>query len=223
MQAPIASGSTAVAATRREHDERTTRVPNEFPVARRASTQGGVHETTLNIAVWLERRLDMSLGFHFPAARLYGIVVNDPLGLIDDLGQAARTSFIDESADVYELLTGSAGVVARSFDAAAVVTAGWAAPLGGDAGLEYRASRHPQRRRVRAVAVVSDEGVASLIRFEDEPDHVIGQATRGSGEMVDVLEAMWFGDPTQVAEPTKGGARRVADAYSEVRNCRRWP
>ena len=78
-------------------------------------TQCVVQDTTLNIAMWLERRLDMSLGFHFPAARLYGIVLNDPLGLADDTGQAARTSFIDESDDVYELMAGSAGVIARSF------------------------------------------------------------------------------------------------------------
>ena len=150
----------------------------------------------------------MSLGFHFAAARLYGIVVNDPLGLshdpqVDhpDHSQAARCSFIDESRDVYELINGSAGVVARSFDAAAVVTAGWAAPMGDDGSMTHRASRHPLRRRVRAVAVVDDVGVASLIRFEDDPESVITQAERGSGDLVDALEAMWFGDPVTLLEP----------------------
>jgi len=166
-----------------------------FPAVLAASTQPTVQDTTLNIAIWLERRLDMSLGFHFPFARLYGIVVNDPLGLIDDTGQAARTSFIDESDDVYELIAGTAGVVARSFDAAAVVTAGWAAPMADDGSMTHRASRHPQRRRVRAVAVASDDGVASLIRFEDEPGEAIGQSAPGSGEIIDAMEAMWFGIP----------------------------
>ncbi|CAB4882493.1 unannotated protein [freshwater metagenome] len=151
--------------------------------------------STLNIAIWFERRLDMSLGFHFAFARLYGIVVNDPLGLIDDHAQAARSSFIDESDDVYQLLAGSAGVIARSFDAAAIVTAGWAAPMGADGSMTQRASRHPQRRRVRAVAAVGDAGVASLIRFEDDPECVIRQAAPGSGELADALGAMWFGDP----------------------------
>lgn len=155
-------------------------------------------ESTLNIAMWLERRLDMSLGFHLPAARLYGIVVNDPLGLAEDHVQAARPSFIDESRDVYDLLAGSAGVIARSFDAAAIVTTGWAAPLADDGSMTHRASRHPDRRRVRAVAVVSDAGVASVIRFEDDPQHLIGQPERGSGDIVDAMEAMWFGDPTQL-------------------------
>jgi hypothetical protein len=179
-----------------------------------------VHETTLNIAVWLERRLDLSLGFHFPAARLYGIVVNDPLGLLDDTGQAARSSFIDESRDVYELLTGSAAVVARSFDAAAVVTAGWAAPLGEGDALTHRASRHPLRRRVRAVAVVSDEGVASLIRFEDDPEHFIGQATRGTGDIVDAMEDLWFGDPTRFVDPSVD-VSRTAEMFAIARTCRR--
>lgn len=159
----------------------------------------------------------MSLGFHFPAARLYGIVVIDPLALTKDHhvdhadhAQAARCSFIDESRDIYELISGSAGVVARSFDAAAVATAGWAAPMGDDGSMTHRASRHPLRRRVRAVAVVDDCGVASLIRFEDDPNSIITQATRGTGDLVDAMEAMWFGDPVTLLEPpvTPRGCQR---------------
>ena len=158
----------------------------------------------------------MSLGFHLAAARLYGIVVNDPSSLALDAhaehehGQAARCSFIDESSDVYQLISGSSGVVARSFDAAAVVTVGWAAPFGRDGSFTARASRHPQRRRVRAVAVIDDVGVASVLRFEDDPEVVIGNAERGVGDMVDAMEAMWFGDPTRWMEPpvTPRGCQR---------------
>ncbi|CAB4811540.1 unannotated protein [freshwater metagenome] len=183
-------------------------------------TQCVVQDTTLNIAMWLERRLDMSLGFHFPAARLYGIVLNDPLGLADDTCQAARTSFLDESDDVYELMAGSAGVLARSFDAAAVVTAGWAAPMADDGSMAQRASRHPLRRRVRAVAVVSDDGVASLIRFEDDPDELIAQTTAGTGLMVDALEAMWFGTAALWADPYET-LLRTSDEFASTRSCRR--
>ncbi len=188
------------------------RAARDFRCYSPLGTQRIVQDTTLNIALWLDRRLDLSLGFHFPSARLYGIVVNDPLGLIDDVGQPARTSFIDESGDVYELIAGTAGVVARSFDAAAVVTAGWAAPLAADGSLAYRASRHPLRRRVRAVAVVSDEGIASLIRFEDDPEHVIGQTASGSGDIIDAMAMMWFGEPIASANPsyTLRGCRRRA-------------
>jgi hypothetical protein len=161
-------------------------------------------ESTLQIAVWLERRLDISLGFHLPAARLYGIVVNDAARLPDDDGHgggAARSSFIEEGGDAYALLSGSAGVLARSFDAAAIVTTGWAAPLAEDGTMTPRASRHPLRRRVRAVAVVDDNGVASVIRFEDDPTHMVLQAERDTGDIIDALETMWFGDPTTLIQP----------------------
>ncbi len=169
---------------------------------------------TLNIALWLERRLDMSLGFHLPAARMYGIVVNDPLGLIDDPCQAARSSFIDEQRDVYEMIAGAPGLLARSFDAAAIVTAGWAAPMQDDGSMTHRASRHPDRRRVRAVAVVNDDGLASVIRFEDDPANSFAQSERGTGDIIDALEAMWFGDPTALVSrlvnlrTTRGGCTR---------------
>jgi len=179
-----------------------------------------VQDTTLNIALWLERRLDMSLGFHFPAARLYGIVLNDPLGLPHDTAQAARSSFIDESDDVYELMAGSAGVLVRSFDVLTVVTAGWAAPMADDGSMAQRASRHPLRRRVRAVAVVSDDGVASLIRFEDDPEELIAQTTSGSGLMVDALEAMWFGNAGLWGDSSAALARSDNE-LAATRMCRR--
>jgi hypothetical protein len=169
--------------------------------------------STLNIAAWLERRLHASLGFHLPAARLYGIVVNDPIGLTDAAdaaANAARSSFIGEHRNVYSLMTGASGVLARSFDAAAVVTGGWAAPMLDDGTMTHRPSRHPERRRVRAVAVVDDDGIACAMRFEDDPTEVILQAERGIGDMVDALETMWFGDPTEIVNlrTTRGGCSR---------------
>ena len=153
----------------------------------------------LHTTLWLERRLDMTLGFHLPDARMYGIVVVDPSALHDEREHgAARCSFIDEGRDIYDLIGGAPGVYARSFDAAAVVTTGWAAPLDDDGSLPVRASRHPARRRVRVVAAVSDDGVASVIRFEDDPEHFVAERGRGIGDVVDALESMWFGDPTEL-------------------------
>ncbi|MCU1398613.1 MAG: hypothetical protein JWN62_1722 [Acidimicrobiales bacterium] len=167
----------------------------------------------MQIAAWLDRRLDATLGFHLPAARLYGIVVNDPLGLADDrpdAAAAARSSFIGEGRDAYALLGGSFGVLARSFDAAAIVTGGWAAPMLADGTMTHRPSRHPDRRRVRAVAVVSDAGVASVLRFEDDPTEQILRSEPGIGDMVDSLEAMWFGNPADLVNlrTTRGGCTR---------------
>lgn len=165
---------------------------------------------TVNIATWLERRLDMSLGYELAAARLYGIVVNDPLGLLDDLGQAARTSFIDEASDAYDLLAGSSAVLARSFDAAAIVTVGWAAPTTDGAEVDLEPSRHPHRRRVRIVTVVTDEGCASAIRFADDPDRAVAQSELHQGNLVDALQSMWFDD-----------GRDLVNSRTTARGCRR--
>ena len=174
-----------------------------------------VTNSILDTALWLERRLHVSLGFHLPTARMYGIVVNDPDGLMDEHDhRAARSSFIDDGRDVYTLIAGTPGLVARSFDAAAVVTTGWAAPMGDHGDALVPASRHPDRRRVRAVAAVGDDGVASVVRFEDDPDHWFADDGRGVGDVIDALEAMWFGEPTEVVSrlvnlrTTRGGCSR---------------
>ena len=196
-------------------ESHSTPLPTSLPTSLSTSLS-----TSLTIALWLDRRLEVTLGFDLGGARLYGIVVNDPSRLGDDDAQAARSSFIDEHHDVYQLIAGAPGVLARSFDAAAVVTRGWAAPLD-DARLGVRASRHPQRRRVRAVAVVSDGGIASVVRFEDDPDRPLEQPDRGTGSIVDALEAMWFGDPSTLA----GGslARGIVNARTTRGGCTRWP
>ena len=195
-----------------------------FPKSRSRSTQSRVTNIIFDTAIWLERRLDLSLGFHLPAARMYGIVVNDPAGLRDDHAGSARASFIDEHRDVYAMITGAPGVLARSFDAAAVVTCGWAAPLDDDGTVSTRPSRHPDRRRVRAVAVVSDDGIASVVRFEDEPDVPMAEAGRGTGEVIDALEAMWFGPPSVlITGPVDEDVDRLVNMRTTRGGCSRWP
>ena len=169
--------------------------------------------TTANIAAWLEHRLDATLGFHLPAARLYGIVVNDPYSLARDepgCTNTARSSFIGESRDVYSLIGGSCGVLARSFDAAAIVTGGWAAPMIDDASMSDRPSKHPERRRVRALAVVDDSGIASVLRFEDDPLQPVVMPEQMVGDLVIALSSMWFGADDEIVNlrTTRGGCRR---------------
>ena len=169
-------------------------------------------EPILDIALWLERRLHMSLTFHLRAVRLYGIVVNDPSALTADGVGAARCSFIDEDRDGYALLAGASGVLARSFDAAAIVTSGWAAPLDEDGTHSQRPQRHPRRRRLRATVAVSDAGIASVLRFEDDPDTIIGERGPGLGDMFAAIDAMWSGDPADLVNlrTTRAACRRHA-------------
>ena len=166
----------------------------------------------MDIARWLERRIDATLGFHLAAARLYGVVVNDAFALAGEPAEegAARSSFLGEHRNAYALLDGSLGVLARSFDAAAIVTCGWAAPMLSDGTMTHRPSRHPTRRRVRVVGVVCDAGVASVLRFEDDPLETLCLPDGAVGDMVESLEAMWFGEPTELVNlrTTRGGCTR---------------
>ncbi len=172
--------------------------------------------TLVRLAQWFERRIDATVdGFDLAASRLYGLVLVDParLDATPDDGGAARATFVGEDVDIDRLIEGPAGVVARSFDAAAVVSTGWGAPEAVDG---MRPSEHPDRRRVRVVAVVSDPGVRSVTRFADAPEAPIVMAERGMGRVIDGLEALWFGDPFALV------SRRSPPAAIS-RACRRRP
>ncbi len=161
-----------------------------FPYAADGSTDLSVTTLTSNIALWLERRLDCTLGFHLERPRLYGVVLNDPLALLDEHSAAGRVSFVEEG-DLDDLLHGPSSVLVRSFDAAAVVVAGWARPL----------ASHPSQcgdesmRLVRVVTVVNDDGCACVVRFEDSERPMVTTPTcipdESCGELVIDMLALW--------------------------------
>ncbi|MFM9084930.1 MAG: hypothetical protein ACKORC_00420, partial [Acidimicrobiia bacterium] len=89
----------------------------------------------LDIAVCVEASLHGSLdGFAMRRARLYGVTVADPEGVRRGADGALRISFLAEHGDVYELLDAPGSAIARMFDAAVVLTCGWAAPVDGRLG-----------------------------------------------------------------------------------------
>ena len=49
-----------------------------------------------------------------------------------------------------------------------------------------------------------------MLRFEDDPSVCIGEAQRGIGNVVDAMEAMWYGDPAEFVNlrTTRGGCSR---------------
>jgi hypothetical protein len=151
------------------------------------------------LATCVERSLHLSLdGFDQQRARLYGVSIVDEEAARRHTDGALRITFLAEHGDVYELLEAPTNAVVRAFDAAVVLTTGWAAPLG---DLEDTApSDHPQRRRVRLVVVVCDEGVASVLRFADEPDEIVTDAGSARGSLADAVAHLWF-DPPVHARP----------------------
>lgn len=154
-------------------------------------------DTPLTLASCVERSLHLSLdGFDHHQARLYGVTVVDEEAAKQQQDGSLRITFLAEHGDVYELLEAPTSSVVRMFDAAAVLTSGWAAPIDdGEDGVAP--SRHPERRRVRLLVVVCDEGVASVLRFADTPDDVITDAGAARGSLADAVTHLWFDPPLQ--------------------------
>lgn len=145
------------------------------------------------LAACVEDSLHGSLdGFELRRARLYGITVVDPTAVREHADGALRITFLAEHPDVYQLLESPGSATVRSFDAAVVLTTGWAAPLGDDDEPEVAPSRHPERRRVRLVIVVGDGGVASVLRFADAPDDTVRDAGAARGSLADAVNRLWF-------------------------------
>lgn len=92
---------------------------------------------------------------------------------------------LGRAPDVYDLLDEkypSTGVVGL-----AVHTTGWAAPLNSDGEAEGAPSKHPERRRVALVTVMTTEGMGSALSFADDPDEIITDSN-GTGQLSDALK-----------------------------------
>ena len=152
----------------------------------------------IDLAKCVESSLHSSLdGFDLPRARLYGVSIVDADGVRSNHNGALRISFLAEHGDVYELLDAPSSAIARMFDAAVVLTCGWAAPIDRDESpvsedeSEVPPSKHPQRRRVRLVVSVCDNGVASVLRFADTPDDIVTDAGSARGSLADAVNNLW--------------------------------
>lgn len=155
---------------------------------------------TVALATVVEARLHDSLNsFALPGARLYGVTLTDIAAIDTDPSSAFRLCFLAQHPDVYDLLDSPTSALGRMFDAAAVVTTGWAAPLGADGQPEGAPSEHAHRRRVRLIVVVSDAGVASVVRFADEPTEIVTDAGSATGSLADAINGFWENGSTSNA------------------------
>lgn len=147
----------------------------------------------IDIAIAVEAKLHTLIdSFELSGARLYGInIANRPV-------TEPNVCFLSQHPDVYELLDAPASALARMFDAGAIVTTGWAAPLGANGEVEGAPSEHALRRRVRLVVVIADHGVASVLRFGDDPDNVISDPGSATGSLAEAVHRFWFDPPVSL-------------------------
>lgn len=136
-------------------------------------------EKAINAAICLAEKDQ----FKMPEALLLGI----RFGEVED-----SMRFIASSGDIYELLEDAGNKLEASlFDVVAVITCGWAAPLGptGDAS-EIAPIDHPDRARIRLTLIAGKDGVCSTMRFANNPDEVTINSS-GRGPLADALSDFW--------------------------------
>jgi hypothetical protein len=98
---------------------------------------------------------------------------------------------VSSNPDVYDLIEETIAETpfsVRSSDILAIVTSGWAAPLGANGEVEGAPSQHSQRRRVRLCAFVrrSDLTMTSIIRFGDTDEVSIDEGT-ATGSLAEAM------------------------------------
>jgi len=92
--------------------------------------------------------------------------------------------------DIYEMLEDHNTVRAiQNYDFFTVVTSGWAAPLKSENEdcSKIVPSEHPERRRIRLIIGANATGVASVLRFQDDPDEIVTDEGRARGSLADAV------------------------------------
>lgn len=143
---------------------------------------------TVQVAEQVESKLhdllmeaDSTHPYDLSGARLYGVSFGN-------MGEVV-INFITQHQDVYDLLSdGQNALVASGFTYTLVATTGWAAPISDTGEVEGAPSLHPNRRRVRLAVVANRESVASVLRFQDEPDSPITDPGQATGSLADAIK-----------------------------------
>lgn len=123
-----------------------------------------------------------SFGFDLPSAMLVGIKLDENGNLADVQPEVAS------HGDVYQLLDSVKPSLVKGFDALAIVTCGWAAPISeGQSEPDGAPSEHPDRRRVRLFVCATRSEMVSVLRFQDEADTPILDAGEARGPLAEAI------------------------------------
>jgi hypothetical protein len=143
---------------------------------------------TMKVATTVERQVHDLFDFDPKEAHIFGVNMNGDNGE-PVLGKPRK------SADVYDLLASNgARSLAKNSQFIALMTCGWAAPVQDDDDDEFSdlpPSLHPKRRRVRLVVVANRKGVASVLRFQDDPDETVTDEGEARGTLAEAVAALF--------------------------------
>jgi hypothetical protein len=131
----------------------------------------------------VEKMINERLGYEMPKSILFSITEHE---------EGVSVTETSTNGDVYDLLdSDDSKVIARISDYVAVVTTGWASPIDSDGEVSTPPSKHPERRRVRLMVFASREGVASVLRFRDEPDEIVVDEGQATGSLADAVNSLF--------------------------------
>ena len=140
----------------------------------------------LEKAEMAERLVNDKFGsiFSIETAHLYSL---------NETEEGVKFTFAHQHPDVYDLLDSEfSKQVAQVSDYIVVVTCGWASPITEEGDEEIAPSQHPKRRRVRLVVTASREGMASVLRFQDEPNDTVTDEGEARGTLAEAVQQLFF-------------------------------
>lgn len=140
-------------------------------------TENEIMDVAVDTEALIHRVLSATVtdAFELSGARVYGV-------------ENGEVFILGQHPDIYSLLDDEdVRDEAKGYPHTAVVTTGWAAPLASDGSVDGAPSAHPQRRRVRLVIVANAEGVASVLRFQDDPDNTVNDPGQATGSLADAI------------------------------------
>ena len=125
----------------------------------------------------------------------YAMLVGFDSASIDEDGDLDfPASDVHKSGDIYDLLeSDEVAEIVSLYKYVAVLTSGWAAPIGETdehKDKSYKPSEHPQRRRVGLCIVADPWNVGSLLKFSDNNEFIYddGQA---KGALADAVKNLF--------------------------------
>lgn len=95
--------------------------------------------------------------------------------------------------DIYELLESEntiTKIIKNNPNEFVILTCGWAAPLDTESDDNTPPSQHSRKRRVRLVVGATKDGVASVLRFQDNPDEVVTDENTARGSLADAIHQL---------------------------------